>query len=100
MEAYTQVVQQRSAQVELEEQRRQVQEIAQSKKQLQAEIKDLKDRLESETMAKNEETSMWGLPAMEMMRLTPSAQVLSGSFKLVCKRLRSLHRPLPQFYQV
>lgn len=58
MEAYTQVVQQRSAQVELEEQRRQVQEIAQSKKQLQAEIKDLKDRLESETMAKNEETSM------------------------------------------
>ena len=52
-----QVVQQRSAQVELEDHRRQLQELSQTKKQLQADVTDLKDRLEVETMSKNEEIS-------------------------------------------
>lgn len=56
---WIQIVQQRNAQVELEDQRRQAQDIAQSKKQLQAEIEDLKDRLEAETLSKNEETSAY-----------------------------------------
>lgn len=50
-----QVVQQRAAAVELEDQRRQVQELLMSKKQLQNEVTDLKDRLEMELIAKNEE---------------------------------------------
>ena len=52
-----QFAQQRAAHVELEDQRRQVQELTQSKKQIQAELADLKDRLEVELMAKNEESS-------------------------------------------
>ena len=42
--------------MELEDQRRQVQELSQSKKQLQSELADLKDRLEREIIAKNDET--------------------------------------------
>ncbi|KAI0954365.1 hypothetical protein AcV7_007621 [Taiwanofungus camphoratus] len=49
------VVQQRAAQVELEDQRRQLQELSLAKKQMQSEIIDLKDRLEVEMVAKNEE---------------------------------------------
>ena len=41
--------------MELEDQRRQVQELSQSKKQLQKEVAELKDRLEVEIIAKNEE---------------------------------------------
>ncbi|PSS37014.1 hypothetical protein PHLCEN_2v1156 [Hermanssonia centrifuga] len=48
--------QQRAANVESEDQRRQVQELSQAKKQLQSEIADLKDRLEMEIIAKNDET--------------------------------------------
>ncbi|TFY78541.1 hypothetical protein EWM64_g5472 [Hericium alpestre] len=51
------VVQQRNAQVELEDHKRQVQELSQSKKQLQADVADLKDRLEVEMMTRNEETN-------------------------------------------
>ncbi|EMD32423.1 hypothetical protein CERSUDRAFT_118769 [Gelatoporia subvermispora B] len=51
------VVQQRAAAVELEDQRRQVQELLMSKKQLQNEVTDLKDRLEMELIAKNEEAA-------------------------------------------
>lgn len=50
-------VQQRAAQVEVEDQRRQVQELLVAKKQLQTEVTDLKDRLEIELVAKNDETS-------------------------------------------
>ncbi|KAI0794866.1 myosin II heavy chain [Abortiporus biennis] len=49
--------QQRASNVELEDQRRQVQELSQSKKDLQAELADLKDRLEVELLAKNEESA-------------------------------------------
>ncbi|OBZ78198.1 Myosin-11 [Grifola frondosa] len=49
------LVQQRAATVELEDQRRQVQELTTTRKQLQSEIADLKDRLETELVAKNEE---------------------------------------------
>lgn len=48
-------MQQRAAQLELEDRRRQVQELAQAKKQLETEVSDLKDRLELEVIAKNEE---------------------------------------------
>ncbi|KAH9914424.1 nonmuscle myosin heavy chain b [Fomitopsis serialis] len=51
------VVQQRAAAVELEDQRRQVQELLTAKKQMQTEIADLKDRLEVEIVAKNGETN-------------------------------------------
>lgn len=51
------VVQQRAAAVELEDQRRQVQELLTTKKQMQAELADLKDRLEVEIVAKNGESS-------------------------------------------
>ncbi|KZT64665.1 nonmuscle myosin heavy chain b [Daedalea quercina L-15889] len=51
------VVRQRAAAVELEDQRRQVQELLTAKKQMQAEIADLKDRLEVEIVAKNGETN-------------------------------------------
>lgn len=43
---------------ELEDQRRQVQELSKSKIQLQADLSDYKDRLEIELLAKNEEISM------------------------------------------
>lgn len=51
------VVQHRAAAVELEDQRRQVQELLTTKKQMQAEVGDLKDRLEVEIVAKNGESS-------------------------------------------
>lgn len=52
------MVQQRAAHVELEDQRHQVKELSVSKKQLQSQVAELKDRLEVELMAKNEEISM------------------------------------------
>ena len=52
-----QVVQQRSAQAEVEDSRRQIQELGQTRKHLQRELTDVKDRLEAELAAKNEETS-------------------------------------------
>ncbi|KZT01711.1 uncharacterized protein LAESUDRAFT_717304 [Laetiporus sulphureus 93-53] len=51
------VIQQRTANVELEDQHRQVQELLLAKKQMQSEIADLKDRLELEIVAKNEVTN-------------------------------------------
>jgi hypothetical protein len=53
----TQVVQQRAAQLELEDQRRQVQELSKAKKQFENEVSELRDRLELEVIAKNEEAS-------------------------------------------
>ena len=52
----SQVVQQRAAQMEVEDQRRQVQELTASKKQLQGEVNTLKERLDAEILAKNDET--------------------------------------------
>jgi len=43
--------------LELEDQRRQVQELSKSKKQLENEVSELRDRLELEVIAKNEEAS-------------------------------------------
>jgi len=54
---FSQVVQQRAAQLELEDQRRQVQEFSKAKKQLENEVSELRDRLELEVIAKNEEAS-------------------------------------------
>jgi myosin protein heavy chain len=41
--------------LELEDQRRQVQELSKAKKQLENEVSELRDRLELEVIAKNEE---------------------------------------------
>lgn len=54
---FAQVVQQRAAQLELEDQRRQVQELSKARKQLENEVSELRDRLELEVIAKNEEAS-------------------------------------------
>ena len=48
-------MQQRAAQIEVEDQRRQVQELSAAKKQLQAEVTNLKERLDAEVLAKNNE---------------------------------------------
>ena len=52
-----QVVQQRTAQAEVEDNRRQIQDLNRTRKQLQRELVDVKDRLETELAAKNEEAS-------------------------------------------
>ncbi|KAI0780379.1 hypothetical protein BD413DRAFT_718 [Trametes elegans] len=52
------VVQQRAAQIEVEDQRRQVQELSAAKKQLQSEVTTLKERLDAEILAKNDEISI------------------------------------------
>ena len=54
---FLQVVQQRAAQLEMEDQRRQVQELSKAKKQLENEVSELRDRLELEVIAKNDEGS-------------------------------------------
>jgi myosin protein heavy chain len=54
---FVKLIQQRTVQVELEDYRSQVSELGRSKKQLQTEIADLKDRLEVELIAKNDESS-------------------------------------------
>ena len=41
--------------MEVEDQRRQVQELTASRKQLQAEVNSLKERLDAEILAKNDE---------------------------------------------
>ena len=52
-------MQQRNAQAELETQRRQNQELSQSRVKLQAELANLQDKLERETLARNEETGVF-----------------------------------------
>lgn len=52
-----QVIQQRSAQAEVENSRRQIQELGQIRKQLQRELVDVRDHLEIEIAAKDEEAS-------------------------------------------
>ena len=47
--------------MEVEDQRRQVQELTVSKKQLQTEVSSLKERLDAEALAKNDELSAWWL---------------------------------------
>ena len=54
---FAQVVQQRAAQLDLEDQRRQVQELSKAKKQMENEVSELRDRLELEAMSRNEEAS-------------------------------------------
>ncbi|CAE6482090.1 unnamed protein product [Rhizoctonia solani] len=51
------LAQQRAAQVEADDNRRQVAELNQAKKTLMVEVANLKDRIEMETMAKNEESN-------------------------------------------
>ena len=45
--------------MEVEDQRRQVQELTASKKQLQGEVNALKERLDAEILAKNDEIGQW-----------------------------------------
>jgi hypothetical protein len=53
-----QLTQQQTAQTELEDQQHQIVELLSAKKQLQADISDLKGQLEMELLAHNEESSM------------------------------------------
>ncbi|CAL1710675.1 unnamed protein product [Somion occarium] len=70
--------QQRAAHVELEDQRRQVQELSHSKKQLQSEIADLKDRLEVEMMAKNDEAALRKQLQLRMQELEITSTATSA----------------------
>jgi uncharacterized protein YigA (DUF484 family) len=54
------LVQQRAAQAELEECRRQLHESAQVRKQLQVDLTDLQERLDGETTLRNEEAGKFG----------------------------------------
>jgi myosin heavy chain 9/10/11/14 len=51
------MAQQRTNQIELEDNQQQVKELTHAKKQLQAELSSLKDRLEVESLAKSGEAS-------------------------------------------
>ena len=64
-----QVVQQRNAQAEVEDSRRQIQDLGQIRKQLQRELADVKDRLEAELAAKNEEASGSLFPHLCLIRV-------------------------------
>jgi myosin protein heavy chain len=57
-----QLVQQKTAQMELEQQRRQVKEMTTSKKQLQDAVAELQDRLDAEMGARNDEASEFRMP--------------------------------------
>lgn len=82
----SQFAQQRAANVELEDQRRQVQELSSSKKQLQSEIADLKDRLEMEIIAKNEELGMFQLS----ITVNPEVTLAEGGKRQLQLRLQEL----------
>ena len=66
---FPKLIQQRTAQVELEDYCSQVNKLSRSKKQLQTELAKLKDQLEIELMGKNEESSV----------ASPPDQLLNGS---------------------
>ncbi|KAI0258554.1 hypothetical protein BC834DRAFT_65181 [Gloeopeniophorella convolvens] len=59
------IVQQRNAQAEIEDNRRQIQELGQIRKQLQRELVDAKEHLDAEALAKNEEAKAPGTGARE-----------------------------------
>ncbi|KIJ56408.1 hypothetical protein M422DRAFT_150276 [Sphaerobolus stellatus SS14] len=71
------LAQQRATQTELEDQRRQVKELSQSKKQLQVELADIKDRLEIELLAKNEEIGVRRKLQQELQELEVSSAASS-----------------------
>ena len=78
-----QLVQQRAAQMEVEDQRRQVQELTASKKQLQNEVNTLKERLDAEILAKNDEIGAFFASAMHfrsLMLLRSHQAKLASSF--------------------
>jgi len=60
-------VQQRALQAEVENQKRQTQELNQMKRQLLAEVADLKDHLELEQKGKSEEAGMLRLFRLSMI---------------------------------
>ena len=82
------MAQQRTVQVELEDNQQQVRELTHAKKQLQADLASVKDRLEVESLAKNEETSMARLPLvlalLTIVRCSaPSRDPSSGNHRIV-----------------
>lgn len=64
-------MQQRTLQAEVENQKRQMQELNQSKRQLLAEVADLKDHLELEQKGKSEEAGM-----LQLFRLSKSVLIV------------------------
>ena len=89
-----QVVQQRAAQMEVEDARRQVQELTASKKQLQGEVNTLKERLDAEILAKNDELCEQFYLQRHLSILTVVLQLSSVASRRGCKSWRS--HPLPQ----
>lgn len=78
-------MQQRTAQAELEDHRRQVQELSQNRKQLQNEVADLNERLNAETAARNAEAGM-----APRLRSLSSANLLEGAKRQLQMRLQEL----------
>ena len=77
---FPKLIQQRAAEVELEDYHSQINELSQSKKQLQTELAKLKDQLEIELMGKNEESSVasppdWLLNSSAVARCQLQAQL-------------------------
>ena len=64
-------MQQRTLQAEVENQKRQMQELNQSKRQLLAEVADLKDHLELEQKGKSEEAGM-----LQLLRFSKSVLIV------------------------
>jgi hypothetical protein len=88
-------VQQRALQAEVENQKRQMQELNQSKRQLLAEVADLKDRLELEQKGKSEEAGVLQLFRLSLNALIiPCVQLLVGGYRRNFKswKYRPQHR--------
>ena len=80
-------MQQRTAQAELEDHRRQVQELSQTRKQLQNEVADLNERLSAETAARNAEA---GIAPRLHNSPSSSANLLEGAKRQLQMRLQEL----------
>ncbi|TFK47329.1 nonmuscle myosin heavy chain b [Heliocybe sulcata] len=72
------MVQQRTTQVELENSRRQIEDLAQSKKQLQAEVASLKDRITEEVQTKQAEAGRRRQLEMQLKELELSSDASGG----------------------
>ena len=81
--------------MEVEDQRRQVQELTTAKKQLQSEVSSLKERLDAEILAKNDEASIKRSLQSRLQELeitsSATATIHSGSYILdVLRHLANL----------
>lgn len=75
--------------MDVEEQRRQLHEMALSRKQLQESVADLQDQLNSESQARNEEASEYPITFRQIQGDKWGHQVTSGKCNFVYKSSRS-----------